>query len=439
VRRYALLLGLVSTAAAVACSSTSNGTLQIVTGGETDTFTRAPAPVSLRVDEIDSSGSLKTLATASLPTDNIDLGSSDVTTIAALRVSGLDANGNRLVFGQSLPIELGALDGVTLPLFVQRTGELARMPNPLSDARPSPVLSLAAGRYLFVAGGSDSALAKTSQLYDFASLSPLSSPPGLPRAPLSVAFVGTLGWLIDGDGASLADLSSNTYNDVDPPAGGTFSEIAGGGTVVVPSDGSQYIVGATRTTGAPTDKVLALDPSGNPSWITLSAPRLGAAAAWVEGRGLVVAGGSATAAGVELVATKATTGTALAFLPDSSSGAGAIALDSQHVLLAGGVLAGGKDAGARAVDAGCGSACAPAVWTSLPVAITSAHAFAFDAATGLVVGSDASGKTHVYRLTTAAATEMPTKVTHTGAGAVVSPLGTIVLFGGAAEIESFTP
>lgn len=433
VSRLAPLLGF------VACSSAPSGTLKIVTGGETDVFSRPSALVTkLEIDSVDSSGQRKTLATASLPTSSIDLGSFATNTAGTLQVVGTGTEGARLVYGQSLSMTFGALDGLTVPIFVQRTGELARMPRPLGDARPAPTLALLTTRYLFIGGGSDSALEQTTQLYDFASLSPLAAPPSLPRVPKSVAFVGTVGWLIDESGATSFDFSANTSSTVTAPAGGGFGDIAGGSTVFA-SDGSQYVIGATRTTGVATATVLAVDANGKPSWKFLAAPRLGAAAAWVDGRGLVIAGGSTSAGGVEVLGIGSTTGSELAYPADTSKGAGASTLDAQHVLLAGGLTKTGQDAGVRTIDLGCAAQCTPTPWAALPTALAPTQAFASDPTNALVIGSDIAGVTRVYRVTPTMATEVATKVPHKQARALISPLGSVVLFGGAGEIESFVP
>jgi hypothetical protein len=431
--RWLALLGL-----GAGCSASPSGTLQIVTGEETDTFSRPPPPVKLQVDSVDSSGNRTTLATVSLPASSIDLGSVAMRSVGTLQIAGTGSDGSRLVYGQSLPLVYGALDQVTLPIFVQRTGELARLPKPLSDTRSAPTLALFGGRYLFVGAGGDPSLADKMQLYDFAQLAPLASSPVLPRVPKSIAFVGTVAWLIDDLGATAFDFSTSGGSDVTPPAGGSFADVAGGGTVVA-TDGSQYVVGATRAAGAPTSTVLALDPKGQPSWRFLAAPRLGAAADWVDGRGLVVAGGSASAAGVEVLGVGSTTGSMLAYPVDDSTGTGASTLDAQHVLLGGGVTASGRDAGVRVIDLGCAMQCVPAVWTTLATALVSAQAFASDPTHALVVGDDMAGVTHVARLTTTTATEIPTKVPHAGARALISPVGSVVLFGGSSEIESFVP
>jgi hypothetical protein len=423
--------------------------VQLVTGGETDTFTKPPAPTTLRVDALTQSN-VTTIATVSLPATTVDLGTQDENTTAILQVTGLDAMGTRVVYGASVPVQYGELEQTTLPIFVQRTGEMARLPDPPSEVRPAPVLSTVQGQYLFVAGSSDSTLATKTQIVDFAQYHPLSSPPTLPRAPLSMVVVGTVALLIDSQGATYFDLSVNASADVSAPAGASFADVAGGITVVA-NDGSAYVVGGTRTSGMPTDKVLIVNPSdssvsadvtGKLSWATLSAPRLGASATWVTGRGLVVAGGSAGAHGVEIIAPlPATSSTPLAYPPDTSVGAGAATLDTAHVLLAGGVTPTGTDAGARVVDLVCSMSCMPTKWASLPVAVGNAQVFSWDAADGIVVGSEAtgpnSGLTHAFRLTSTAATEVPTKVPHKNARAVVSPVGTILVVGGASQIESF--
>ena len=434
-------------AATAHCSHTASGTLLLDLGKETDALTRAPAIVQIRVDSVDASGNAKTISTASLPASAIDLGWMNVDAVATLRVLGLDSTGSALVGGQSLAIRFGIADGQTLPIFVQRVGELARLPQAPSETRIGPTLATAVGgRYVFIAGGTDSAASLSPQLYDLLELTTVASPPTLPRAPKSVAVVGAVAWLIDEMGATQYDLSNGASAVVVGPSGGSYADIAGGATVVT-KGGSQYVVGATRTTGAPTNKILALDASGNPSWLTLTTPRLGAAAAWSDTTGLVVAGGSAAGAGVEIVEivrTAATTGSALAYPSDPSVGAGAASLDGDRfVLLAGGILPDGSDAGVRVVDLACASQCALASWTALPTVITSAQAFSIDEASGVVVGSEpSSATTHLFRVTSGNATEIPTRVPHQGARALASPIGprgSVLLAGGAPELESFEP
>jgi hypothetical protein len=439
--------------ALLGCSTSDNGTIQIITDEEAGTFTASPALTKLSI--VAESGDASTvLATAQLPTSTIDLGKlSETSSVVSIAVEGFDSSNMQRAFGATLPVEYGALAGQTISVFLQRKGTLARLPGPLTDARQAPTLSVLQGEYLLVTGGSETQSATTTQLYDFGFFTPVGSPPTLPIAPQSIALAGTVAWLIDDTAGWYFDFSSNSSAALTLPTGGTFADIAGGATVI-DANGAQYIVGATRLTGSATDKVLKVDPSdgsnsaypyGNTTWITLSAPRLGAAATWTSNYGLVVAGGSNTAAGVEYVMASAT-GTALSqFPPDPSFGAGAAALDGTHVLVAGGGTGLFQDPGVRDLNLGCagGSAACATVgsWGNLPVVVSPAQSFAWGTATdGLVVGNEfGAGTTHVFRLSPTGITEVPTRTPHTNARAAWSPVGSIVVFGGANVIESFTP
>jgi hypothetical protein len=446
-RHTALVLGLAGSLVASACSSGDNGTIQLITGEETDTFTETPVPTSLEIQTLDTSGNLTTIGSYALPTATIDLGSQNEGTVATIEVTGL-ANGTPVVFGASLPLLFGALASTTQPIFVQRVGEFARLPNPLSDDRQAPILGDVQGQYLFVGGGSLASIATTTQLYDFGAFAPLGAPPTLPFAPLSAVFEGTIAWLFgDGGTASYFDLSGQDATTTIPALpGASFADIAGGATVVG-DNGVQFVVGATRTTGEPTTAVLEIDPNdtsnsnypnGGPTWITLSAPRLGAAAAWVTGVGFVVVGGSPTAPGAEIVKSGATAGTALAYPPDPSTFAGATALSAQTVLVAGGLTSGGAGA-ARTIDLGCMTQCAPFPWaTPFSVALASTQAFTMSATEAFVVGNELfTGATHAYTVTASTVTEVATKVPHANATAIWSPVGSIALVGGSDLIETF--
>jgi len=459
--RRLLLAPLFVVAPAAACSSTGSGTIQLLIT-DPGTFSAPPPVTRLTVSALDTAGGPPTtLATASLPATTIDLGLQNESNVDAIEITGTDANGIERVFGASLPFQYGQLTGLTLPIFVQRVGQLATMPGgKLSDSRQAPAVGVFEGEYLFVGGGSDASLASTSQIYDFAQFAPLPQPPSLPRAPLSIAFVGTVGWLIDASGsATYFDFSSSTAAAVAPLAGGSFADVAGGATVIA-DDGTEFVVGATRT-GTQTSTVLEIDPNdtsnpaypyGNARWLSLTEPRLGASATWVTGFGLVVAGGSASASGVEVFAVPqtgttgatgpvATRATALPYPPDPSAGAGATTLTTNTVLLAGGITPSLQDAGARTIDLGCSSMCAPTPWqASLPVPVVSAQVFTLSPTSGFVIGNEPlSGTTHAFVLTAAAATEIPTAIPHTNATATWSPVGSILLVGGADDIESFVP
>lgn len=442
------------------CSSTDSGTLQLLTGPETDVLTASPAAVTLKVIALDSNNNPTTLASQPASSSTIDLGQQDESNVATIVVEGLDAKNDDVVFGASLPVQYGALAGSTLPIFIQRTNAFARLPGPPSDARQSPTLAIIGERFLVIGAGSGPSDPTSTQIYDFASLGTLGSPPSLPRVPLSMPVVGTVALIIDQNGATYYDFSQSTGGDTTPPDKTyVFGDVAGGQVVYDGSNdgynGWVFVVGGTRTNGSPTAAVLAINTSdtsntnyatGNLHWLSLSAPRQGATATYVSGRGIIVTGGSPTAAGVEIIAPMETTGSALPFPPDASIGASASAFsnDASHILVAGGLTPTGGDAGVRKLDLSCGANCGTMgteTWPSLPVPLGDASTFVLPGDTSALVVGNAlpGGATHVFVVDSSdKPTEVKTKVAHSNARAMLSPTSTIVLYGGANDIESFT-
>jgi hypothetical protein len=453
----------------LSCNSAASGTIQIITGEETDTFTQTPVPTQIIVEvAAEDAGAWTTLVgPVPYPTDTIDLGNQDQDAVASLGVEATDSNGNELIFGASIALQYGALDGETLPIFVQRVGQNARLSNfPSGDTRQGPLLSILSDRFLIISGGQESTTSLTTEIYDFAQFNLLTPAPTMPIVPASIAVISTIGLIIDtaGDGWYY-DYSGSTsnYSFTAPTDTNNFTlaDVAGGQAIYDPADGYVFIVGATRTTGTPTQAVLEINmndtsnatyETGNLSWLSLADARLGASATYVAPQGLVVAGGSATAPGVEVidVLATATMGLELTYPPDPSSGAGMTLLDeSGTLLLAGGLLPSGADAGVRTITLGCATPCTPTYWGpnngALPVPVTLASVFPLSPAYAFLVGSEPStsqapGLTHTFTLTTAGATVVPTKVAHTNASAIESPMGSVIFYGGAnGEIESFTP
>jgi hypothetical protein len=409
----------------LACSDTPEGTIALVTGEETDVFSRAPAPVTLVTEKVALDGTRTEIARTSLPADTVRLGDQQRSDVGALRVTGLDAAGQPVVRGETLLVQWGALENTALEVFVQRTGELARMPRGPSAFEPQ-VATVIAGRYVFAANGT------SSMLYDLLALRPLSNPPVLSRPAKSIASVGTAVLVVDDAGATTLDLSDGTSYPLDAPTGGTFAEVAGGAHVAAP-DGTQYIVGATRATGGPTARVLVIDAEGKGSFAALSGAREGACATFIEGRGLVVVGGDSAAAGAEVLGPGATLGTPLPFPPDPTKGCGATALDNAHVAVAGGGAAGGP---VRVLDLACTTACAPASWPdTVPLVRAEASTIASDVA--FVVGDDATGATHAYRASATGTREIPLRVARRGARLVRTAAGVFAVVGGAAGIEQY--
>jgi hypothetical protein len=227
------------------------------------------------------------------------------------------------------------------------------------------------------------------------------------------------------------DLSTAATSVVRAPDGGSFAEVAGGQTIYAP-DGSAYVVGATRRTGTPSNRFLRVQ-SGALTWGTLSVARLGAGATWVEGRGLIVVGGSATGAGLEVVATDSVLGAPLPFAAVPDAGLGAAPLGTGKLFVA---------PGPRVFDLACTTTCAPEVWAGIPIALTSAQAFSFRtiADRAWVVGHEPSGNTRVFEARATASTELPLRIPRNRATATPLPTGALAIVGGGSPvIESLVP
>ncbi len=471
-----LVLGALAPLAPAACSpSADQGTIQILTVD--DPFVGPPAAATITVQAVDyddggADGTVTTLARGPASPGSINLGTYDETDTESLLVTATDSYGSLVARGETLPIQLGAVAGLTLGVFVQRTGTLSRMPSPLGDGREAPVLNIVGGRYVFVSGGADSSLGTQTRLYDLIAWAPLGAPPSLSFAPESVVIAqpteGDFQALaISGSsGAAWYDLTSASTDDASaPPATEQWADVAGGATITATDSSVSFVVGGTRTQASgypPTSAVLIVSANGTLSWATLSTPRLGATAAWVDGLGgLVVEGGNQpgaeTAPGAEIVyPSSTTTPIALPLPPDTTAGAGMTALDDSHVLIVGGGSASGAVGGnaVRVLTVPCGTTapCQPTPWSvTLPTALTFAQAFTLDSSTVFVVGEDPSGTTHAYTLTASTAIEVPFRVPRTHARAVrlpIGPAGTgpIAVVGGQPDagantsyIESFVP
>ncbi len=436
------------------CSSSPTGTLQLVTGGE-DAGAVFDGVATLDVVWIDADAGSHSLKSASLAAGaaatSIDLGSVDPNSVGMIEVTGEDAAGKPVLFGSTIPLQFGVLAGANVKIFVQRMGELARMPSPPSDARNFPIGGVLGGRYLVRTGGNDPTNAEQISIYDFLSLQSLSSPPSFTRAPESLAFstIGSAAYVIDTNGMNRVDFGDSGSTPVTLPSGGpTAADIAGGATIAA-SGGVQYVVGATRTTRGPTKAILKIDSAGTLSWALLDSARMGASALWMDSLGgLVVIGGNEigddAGAGVEVVS--GTSGVAHhEFPPDPTLGAGAATLDNaRSVVVAGGLAPDGSDPGVRLLDVSgdCGSSCTT-TWPAIPTTLAFAQVFASNPKSAVVVGNELVGlRTRAFTLSSAGVAEVPLKVPRIAASAVAYPLGTpgsFLVTGGAPEIEAFVP
>ncbi len=442
---------LVLCAACSACSADpAVVTVDITTGHETDAFSRDPAISKVSVKGIAADGSTLVSATTQ-PGQSFALGEVAVDELVHFEVTGTDSSNTVRVRGRSLALVIGTLATEVLPVFAQRLGEWARPPGQLSHTHVGGLGAVLGERLLMLTGGQavgaddDGAVV----FYDMLALGGTTGGT-LTRVPKSVVVAsdGDAALFIDDAEAVWIDFAAGQSTVVDPPDGLTgFDQIAGGKTVVGPE--ASYVVGATRAAG-PSDRVLVVRADRTLESARLTAAREHAAAAWVPDVGLAIAGGSDTAAGVEVLALGATTATIRPFEPDAVIGAGAVkGLASGGLLLLCGLDA-DQPAPVRSIDLDCLSDCAAVTLDiDLATTLTDCDAYASDDGALLLLGHD--GDDHQVRaftiaITAATATELPLREPRIGAVPVPAPNGTLALLGGehpdgtaALTVEMFYP
>lgn len=430
--------------------------LDIITGQETDAFTKDPPVTRVDVTAVSSDGEVSVKASAA-PGGSLDFGEVPDDLVFTFEVTGVDATGATVVRGRSLSgILLSAVSGDAVPVFAQRLGAWARPPGGLLAGHVGGSAVSLAERYLVSTGGTSATGAdgaviepKATEFYDLFSYGGLIGPT-FPRLPKSSVARTEVMLLIDDAGATWVDFTTGYYFEETLPEGlASFADVAGGKTVDAP-DGRSFVIGATKT-GTPTKAVLVVNTDGSLDAIELSAPRAGAAAAWLESVGLVIAGGNATEPGVEVLAPSATAFASRPFPPDGAEGAGAAVADPERIALIGGVLE-GAPAPTRILDLRCSSACAPTAEpaASLPIILAPVTAYALGSGEIIAIGDEASGdaltRSFLVTLSEPSATELPLREPRKGAATVPAPNGTLSLLGGvhpdgtpALSVEMFFP
>lgn len=422
------------------------GQMRLVQGLETDTWTRDPAPVSVDIEKQLADGERTLLKTLTAPASGFTLDGA----VGRYDVLGKDGNGAVQVRGTSLLLDPRGFVGTHVPLYVARTGEFSRPDSLQRDVGEAPLLNFMYGRHLFAVerGGEEPVVTESfdTAFWDrYGGLPSFTCPQG-PCAFQSTTVV--LNSILLGVGADFAnwyDLDYGRFKVAALPTGLTsFAQIAGGQTIVGP-EGTSFIVGATRT-GEPTDKVLAITRNGELSTLVLVGPRSGAAASWVDGRGLVVAGGSPTAAGMELLAANSTAFVPLAYPPDATRGASLAPLDGARLLRVGGKNADASPAATVELSLACGADCA-ATPRGLPAGLDETKAFALGGEQVLTVGLTDEGETRALLLDGDQRLEVPLREPRRRASAALLPTGHVAILGGtrlsdgaqARAVELFTP
>ncbi len=301
--------------------------------------------VELRVRALD--GAERLIAKVSASGGGLEVPDEAKSGIGALVLAGLDDAGAVLEYGRSPSLELSGLSGrATLPMsiLVQRKGTLGDA-FALSAPIVTPRCATIGARYAVVAD----ATSTRAEVVDLLDLRPRNEP-AFAAKPTTLATAGALTLVIDEAGAAtLVDLDQGTTTTPTGP----FAEV-NGGAVIRDDRGGAWIVGATRKS-APTDVVLRLDPTGAIATRKLLRPRTAAGAAYIAGRGLVIAYGSSPSmdeAGLEIIAPDATASVALPF-PSDHRPAGVVAPSSGQLLRI------DEQGVGSTLDLACATACMP--------------------------------------------------------------------------------
>jgi hypothetical protein len=437
----------------VACSSADPlppPDVHLLVGQENETWSADPAPTRVQIELVES-GRRRVIGESSAPASVITIKDPGFErgTIASFQATGFDAEGTPLVRGASVQYELSSLVNVTIPIFVARSSTWSRPPENLPHARNFPVTVIAGHQFVIAAGGDVKDVSPAvPDIYDAIFWEALQTQPPFPRAPKSMALVGTTLLCIDDMGATWIDLRDDRKANVPAPAGLAFSEVAGGDVFEL-ADGTSYIVGATRVAGEPSSKVLRIDKDAYLRSVTLAVPRRGAAAGVVAGN-LVVWGGSADGPGAEVLNKAEDAFSPLPFAADATTGLALGTFDGTTAL-----LAGGKDpvTGAavafRTFDVLCGADCAVAELAPPGIALQRTRVFPLTAGNLLVAGDSDDGEFHAFSVVTSSGTpeitERPLRERRKAATSLVLPNGQPGVLGGenpetgapALSIESF--
>ncbi len=288
-----------------ACSDVSNieaGRLLLTAGREASPWEVSPRARTVHPYSIAPDGTLEQTSPVEAPITQL------FATQPGAHAYGFfarDEEATRVLGARSLYVDSATLAESSLPLFFSRTRAFARPTGSFVEPPgPRPVHAMLQGRYWVTLTRSSSGNLLL-QGYDLLTWSVDADAIEL-RCPVRgcvpQAAAGT-GWKLLVLGSSWAmwvDLEDGTSGDVTlPPGLDSFAEIAGARTVQTPNDVA-YLVGPTKSDEA-SSAVLLLDADGSLSVVRTVASRRAAAAAWVDGLGLLVAGGNDTAPPAELL------------------------------------------------------------------------------------------------------------------------------------------
>ncbi len=429
-------------------------TLRIVTGLETDTFSAAPAVTKVRIEARTNGNDV--FAAEAVPGGAFDLGDIPYDEPLAIEVTGTSADGLVVVRGRSLSAVLpSAFATEDVPVFVQRVSTWARPSGALDRAHVDGPACVLGERFVATTGGSlarSEAGEADATIGDYYDLLAWNSAVSSAFPFEAKSLVGRYdGMLVVGDSAAVFATADASPTTVPLPSGlNSFADVAGGYVVDSPA-GTSFVIGGTRGGDTPAQGVLSFGSDGLVKGLSLVQARMGAAAVWAEGVGLVVAGGSATGTGFELIPEGQTAFVARDLPADPTTGAAAVALSKERMLLIGGVT-GGLGAPTRTWDPSCVSGCSmmDVVGAELPVALVKSRGFSLGGSRVLVVGHEATGQklVRVFEVDVdkPLVVERPLREARSGATVVPAPNGTLAILGGlhedgtpALNVEMFFP
>jgi len=421
------------------CADPATITIEVTTGHESDTYSMDPAVTKVDVVALASDGSQLAKATSE-PGGSFDIGEVPIDQFLRVEVTGSDADGQVRVRGRSIGLVIGALQGELLPVFAQRLERWSRPPGALTHSHVGGIGGVLGERFLMLTGGSGiDADASAVAFYDLLALGgSVGGSLSLVPKSMIVADDASTVLFIDDDRALSLDFSTGSSFEVELPTGlSSWASIAGGRIVTTPT--VTYVVGAARD-GEPSDRVLVVAADGGLTTASLTTARAHAAAAWIEDVGLVVAGGDADAAGIEVIADGDSSAKALAYGADSTAGAvAAIGSQSKELLLACGsssdMVGGSQPAPVRLVDLSCVDSCAPVeLAIDLGVSLDACEAFAIDGGRVILTGTDVADglmRSFAFAITGDSVEELSLRQPRSGGVLVPAPNGSLALLGGA--------
>ncbi len=429
---------LASSLLCLACAEPAPLSLEVTSGQEEGALALDPAVAKVTIVALDGEGQ-PLLETSAAPGESFDLGEVPEDTLLTFDLTGATSDGEVVARGRSISMLIGSINvnEGSLPLFIQRTGGFSRPPGGVIRPHIHAPGGVFGEQFLVHTGGAR-ALGEDGDLdtsfgdfYDLLSLSGYEAGSLLPRSAKSLVVLGTTMLLIDDEGATFVDFDTSQSSEAVAPEGFSFSEVAGGFTLIDENDVA-YVIGATRPND-PTTAVLVVDGAGDLSVTRLSTARAGAAAVYAPGVGIVVVGGADSGPGVETLADDGVTVGSVPYPTDPTTGAAAVLTGEQQIAVLGGRISEENGAPTRVLDLRCVAECVAQEVQDANLPELFARGRSFAVPDGLLtVGENEEGETLAFlvKLDPATVTALPLREPRRGATPIPAPNGPLAIVGG---------